>query len=75
MLTLARARAAQPRILLADELSIGLAPLIVRRLFVAVRAAADNALGVLLVEQQPRAVLPYCDRAYVLRRGQIVMDS
>ncbi len=75
MLTLARALAAQPRILLADELSIGLAPLIVRRLFVAVRAAADNGLGVLLVEQQARAVLPYCDRAYVLRRGQIVMDT
>ena len=75
ILTLARALAAQPRILLADELSIGLAPLIVRRLLVAVREAADNGLGVLLVEQQARAVLPYCDRAYVLRRGQIVMDT
>ena len=75
MLTLARALAAQPRILLADELSIGLAPLIVQRLFVAVRTAADNGLGVLLVEQQARSVLPYCDRAYVLRRGQIVMDT
>ena len=75
MLTLARALAAQPRILLADELSIGLAPLVVRRLFDAVRAAADNGLGVLLVEQQARTVLPYCDRAYVLRRGKIVMDT
>lgn len=75
MLTLARALAAQPRVLLADELSIGLAPLIVRRLFDAVRAAADLGLGVLLVEQQARSVLPYCDRAYVLRRGQIVMDT
>ena len=75
MLTLARALAAQPRVLLADELSIGLAPLMVQRLFAAVRAAADSGLGVLLVEQQARAVLPYCDRAYVLRRGQIVMDT
>jgi sulfate-transporting ATPase len=75
MLTLARALAAQPRVLLADELSIGLAPLMVQRLFAAVRAAADSGLGVLLVEQQARAVLPYCDRAYVLRRGQIVMDA
>ncbi len=75
ILTLARALAAQPRILLADELSIGLAPLIVRRLLVAVREAADNGLGVLLVEQQARSVLPYCDRAYVLRRGQIVIDT
>jgi sulfate-transporting ATPase len=75
MLTLARALAAQPRVLLADELSIGLAPLVVRRLFEAVRKAADDGLGVLLVEQQARAVLPYCDRAYVLRRGRIVMDT
>ena len=75
MLTLARALAGQPRILLADELSIGLAPLIVQRLFEAVRAAANSGLGVLLVEQQARAVLPYCDRAYVLRRGKIVMDT
>jgi branched-chain amino acid transport system ATP-binding protein len=44
-------------------------------LFDAVRGAADNGLGVLLVEQRARTVLPYCDRAYVLRRGQIVMDT
>jgi len=73
MLTLARSLGAHPRILLADELSLGLAPLIVARLFEVVRAAADDGLGVLLVEQQARAVLPFCDRAYVLRRGRVVM--
>ena len=74
MLTLARALSGEPRLLLADELSLGLAPLIVRRLFEIVRAAADRGVGVLLVEQQARAVLPFCDHAYVLRRGRVVME-
>ena len=75
MLTLARSIVANPRVLLADELSLGLAPLIVARLFAAVRDAADKGIGVLLVEQQARAVLPFCDRAYVMRRGRIVMSA
>jgi ABC-type branched-subunit amino acid transport system ATPase component/branched-subunit amino acid ABC-type transport system permease component len=74
MLTLARSLTANPSVLLADELSLGLAPIIVKRLFEAVRAAADSGTGVLLVEQQPRLVLPFCNRAYVLRRGRIVMS-
>ena len=74
MLTLARSLASRPQILLADELSLGLAPLLVQRLFRAVRASADQGTGILLVEQQARAVLPYCDRALVLRRGRIVMS-
>ncbi len=74
MLTLARSLAGEPRVLLADELSLGLAPIIVARLFEVVRSAADEGVGVLLVEQQARAVMPFCDRAYVLRRGRIVME-
>ena len=74
MLTLGRSLAIKPQVLLADELSLGLAPLIVQRLFRSVRAAADDGAGVLLVEQQARAVLPFCDRAYVMRRGRIVMS-
>jgi len=76
MLTLARALARKPRVLLADELSMGLAPLVVRRLLEAVRAAADQrGAAVLLVEQHVRKALRYADRAYVMRRGRIELSG
>ncbi|WP_405988996.1 ABC transporter ATP-binding protein [Streptomyces sp. NBC_00986] len=73
MLSLARALCRTPRLLLADELSLGLAPLVVDRLLRAVRDAADQGLGALLVEQHVRKVLDIADRVYVLRRGHVVM--
>ncbi|AQA24358.1 ABC transporter family protein [Rhodococcus sp. MTM3W5.2] len=74
MLTLARALARNPKLLLADELSLGLAPQIVARLLDVVRAAADTQnLGVLLVEQHVRQVLRVADRVYVMRRGQVML--
>ncbi|MEU9787297.1 ABC transporter ATP-binding protein [Streptomyces phaeochromogenes] len=73
MLSLARALCRTPKLLLADELSLGLAPLVVDRLLRAVREAADRGLGALLVEQHVRKVLDIADRVYVLRRGRIVM--
>jgi branched-chain amino acid transport system ATP-binding protein len=76
MLTLARALARQPRVLLADELSMGLAPLVVKRLLEAVRSAADQrGAAVLLVEQHVRKALRYADRAYVMRRGRIELSG
>jgi branched-chain amino acid transport system ATP-binding protein len=76
MLTLARALARRPRILLADELSLGLAPLVVNRLLAAVRRAADeHGTGVLMVEQHARKALRYADRVYVMRSGRIEMTS
>ena len=75
MLTLARALARRPTLLLADELSLGLAPLVVRRLLGAVRAAADQGVGVLLVEQHVSKVLQIADRVYVLRRGRVRMSG
>ena len=76
MLTLARALGRKPRVLLADELSMGLAPLIVKRLLEAVRkAASEQGTAVLLVEQHVRKALVYADRAYVMRRGRLVLQG
>lgn len=75
ILTLARALASEPRLLLADELSLGLAPKVVDRLLAAVKQAAARGVGVLLVEQHVRSALAVADRAYVLRRGEVVMEG
>ncbi len=76
MLTLARALARKPRILLADELSLGLAPLVVVRLLDAVKAAAaSQGVGVLMVEQHVHQVLKYADRVYGMRRGEIILSG
>jgi branched-chain amino acid transport system ATP-binding protein len=72
MVSLARALAAQPAVLLADELSLGLAPLAVDRLFEGLRAAvAQSQLAVVLVEQQARRALEIADRWCLMRRGQV----
>jgi branched-chain amino acid transport system ATP-binding protein len=76
MLTLARALSRRPKLLLADELSMGLAPLVVHRLLEAVAAAArEQGTAVLLVEQHVRKALEYSDRAYVMRRGNIELSG
>ena len=76
MLSLARALGREPKVLLADELSLGLAPIIVANLLKAVRAAADErGVGVLLVEQHVRQALAIADRAYVMERGRIVLSG
>jgi branched-chain amino acid transport system ATP-binding protein len=70
MLTLGRALAMKPRLLMVDELSVGLAPLIVDRLFDALIATArEDGTAVLLVEQQARRALRVADRWYLLSRG------
>jgi branched-chain amino acid transport system ATP-binding protein len=75
MLTLARALARNPRLLLADELSLGLAPMVVDRLLQAVREAAkEHGCAVLMVEQHAHKALQYSDRAIVMRRGHVELD-
>jgi branched-chain amino acid transport system ATP-binding protein len=76
MLSLARALGRNPKVLLADELSLGLAPIIVTNLLQAVRAAADErGVGVLLVEQHVRQALKIADRVYVMERGRIALTG
>ncbi len=76
MLTLARALGRSPQVLLADELSLGLAPLVVERMLRAVRTAAtERGVGVLLVEQHVKRALEIADRVYVMQRGRIVLSG
>jgi branched-chain amino acid transport system ATP-binding protein len=72
MLALARAVLGRPRLLLLDEISMGLAPLIVSSLFAEVREMARSGATVLLVEQYVRAALEMADYAYVLDKGRVV---
>lgn len=75
MVALSRALSREPKLLLADELSLGLAPMIVDRLLGAVRQAADEqGIGALIIEQHARKALRYSDRMYLMARGQIRME-
>lgn len=75
ILALTRALANSPKLLLADELSFGLAPRIVSRMLELVRSAADAGAGVLIVEQYARQALAHADRGYVMRQGEIVIEG
>jgi branched-chain amino acid transport system ATP-binding protein len=76
MLTVARALGRDPSVMLLDELSLGLAPIVVRRLLDAVRAAStERGVGVLLVEQHVRQALEVADRVYVMQRGRIALSG
>jgi len=76
MLAIGRALLMRPKLLLLDEPSFGLAPLIVREIFdIMRRAVAEQGLGVLLVEQNASLALAIADRAYLMETGRIVLSG
>ena len=75
MLAMARALMSRPRLLLLDEPSLGLAPLVVHTIFEAIDEIRGEGTTILLVEQNAHAALKHSDRAYVLETGRIVMEG
>jgi branched-chain amino acid transport system ATP-binding protein len=75
MLAVGRALARDTPVLLIDELSLGLAPLVVDVLLAAIRSAADEGRGILLVEQHVRRTLEVADDVYVLERGRMATSG
>jgi branched-chain amino acid transport system ATP-binding protein len=75
MLALGRALMARPKLLLLDEPSLGLAPLIVKEIFSIIAALKSNGVSILLVEQNARAALQIADYGYVLETGEVAIEG
>ncbi len=75
MLALLRGLMARPRLLLLDEPSLGLAPLVVKDLFRLIRTLRDRGMTILLVEQNVRQALSVADRGYVMESGRLILSG
>jgi branched-chain amino acid transport system ATP-binding protein len=75
MLAIGRALMSRPRLLMMDEPSLGVAPLVVRDIYATIARLKQQGLTILLVEQNARAALAVADRGYVLETGQIVLQG
>ena len=75
MLAIARALMGRPTLLLLDEPSLGLAPILVREVFATLERLRDGGITMLLVEQNARLALRLAHRAYVLEGGRIILEG
>ena len=75
MLAVARALMSRPKLLMMDEPSLGLAPLVVQNIFSIIRTIRDSGVTVLLIEQNANAALKVADRGYVLETGRITLEG
>ena len=75
MLAMARALMSRPKLLLLDEPSMGLSPLLVERIFSVVREVSERGISILLVEQNARLALQIAHRGYVMDSGEIVLTG
>jgi branched-chain amino acid transport system ATP-binding protein len=75
MVAIGRAMMSRPRLLLLDEPSLGLAPLVVSGIFQTIRLLRDRGTTILLVEQNAKAALRVADRGYVLETGRIILEG
>lgn len=75
MLAIGRALMSQPKLLLLDEPSMGLAPLMVEKIFEVIRQVAQNGVTILLVEQNARLALAMCNRGYVMESGLVTLEA
>jgi branched-chain amino acid transport system ATP-binding protein len=75
MLALGRGLMAAPRLMLIDEMSLGLAPIVVEEMFQALEAIRSRGMTILFVEQNVRRTLQEADRAYILEAGRVVLDG
>lgn len=75
MLAMGRALMSKPKIILMDEPSMGLSPILVNEIFDIIRAVSESGTTVLLVEQNAKKALAIADRAYVLETGKIVLEG
>jgi branched-chain amino acid transport system ATP-binding protein len=75
MLAIARALMGQPKLLLLDEPSLGLAPIIIQDIFRSIRSLRERGITIVLVEQMANQALSIADRAYVLENGRITLEG
>jgi branched-chain amino acid transport system ATP-binding protein len=75
MLAIARALMSQPRLLLLDEPSLGLAPRVIAEIFATLDALRAQGITILLVEQEARLALRHADRGYVMRTGRVELEG